>query len=275
MRVDRLADVDGRALHQLAGARSAATWIREHGEVAPAEITVARRLAAFPAVGTALLTGRLTVAVTQKLQAALARLRPHLDAPNGLLDGVDAEAAVTNVITDGVRMVVTTCRGGFPGADDPVLVALLAELPAIAALPLSQLERLEQALVLLARHVEPAQLPAALDVLVGALLPSTLEDAAAQGHARRSLTLTRDADGSGWSLSGRLDLLTGERLHLALDAAARTDPDNPLDTETAERLRAQGLDPYDPDLAPTLTPRVAPAAAARRPRPAPHRLPGR
>ena len=211
VRVDRLADADRRSLHLLAGARSAAAWVARHGEVAAGELKVARRLAAFPAVGSALLDGTLTLAATQRLQAALGLVRPHLDAPDGLLDGADAEAAVSNVIVDGVRMAVAQARGGFPSADDPVLVLLLERLPAIAALPVPQLARLELALVLLAQHVEPAQLGGALELLTAALLPDRLEDSAEAARQRRWLALTRNPDGASWTLSGQLDLLTGER----------------------------------------------------------------
>ena len=116
-------------MHALDGARSAATWIATHGEVAPVEVKVARRLGAFPALGSALLTGTVSVAVAEKLQSALGRARPHLDPPNGLLDGLDAETAVRNVILDGVRMAIAQARGGFPTSDDPVLQTLLTELP--------------------------------------------------------------------------------------------------------------------------------------------------
>ncbi len=256
LRLARLADAQDRQLHRLAGFRSATGWLAEHGDGASStELTVARTLTVFPAVHAALLDGRVTVAAGQKLHSVLGKLRPHLDRTDGLLDGADAEAAVTNVITDGVRMAVAQARGGFPTLTDPVLKTLTTQLERIAALPIPQLGRLEQALVLLATHVEPGQLSGALTLLVDALLPSRLADTAHDGHDRRFLSLTPTPDGGAFDLRGRLDLLCGERLRLVLDAALRTDPDNVLDTETAARLREQGIDPHDSDLAPTLTPR--------------------
>ena len=77
----------------------------------------------------------------------LVKLRPHLDAPDGLIDGQPAQQVLAAVLVDGVRMLVAECRGSFPTADDPVLVRLLTELPAIASRPGSQLERVEAALV--------------------------------------------------------------------------------------------------------------------------------
>ena len=251
-----LAQVHERGLHDLDGAASAATWVSSRGLTADrTDLAVAKRLSAFPTVASRVVAGALPLPAAHALQTTLVKLRPHLDRADGRIDGQPAEPLLSAVLVDGVRMVVAEARGGFPTADDPVLARLLTELPALAARPASQLQRVEQALVLLAEHVEPAQLTGCLDVLVDALLPQQLEAAGRRGHDRRYLKLVRDPDGSGWVLRGQLDLQAGERLHLLLEAELLRDPDGVLDTEAAAALRADGVDPYGDEVAPTLSPR--------------------
>lgn len=261
----RLGVVDRLRLHELDGARSTARWVREQGVAASgAQLALARRLEAFPQLAAGLLAGRRGVPAAQTLGAVLARLRPHVDRPDGLIDGQDAEQVLAGVVVDGVRLVVGQARGGFPAVDDPVLVALLVELPAVLSRPQGELARLEAALLVLAEHVEPGQLAGCLAVLVDALLPGQLEDRARGGHDRRGLRLVARHDGRGWHLAGELDLPCGERLHAFLQAELARDPDNVLDTETAAGLRERGLDPYDRDLADELAPTLRPRSTAER-----------
>jgi hypothetical protein len=63
--------------------------------------------------------------------------------------------------------------------------------------PVSQLTRLEAGFVLLARHLEPAQLPGALAMLVDALLPNQLDKRAEDAHRDRGFGLRLTEDGSG------------------------------------------------------------------------------
>ena len=194
----RLGVVDRLRLHELDGARSTARWVREQGVAASgAQLALARRLEAFPQLAAGLLAGRLGVPAAQTLGAVLARLRPHVDRPDGLIDGQAAEQVLAGVVVDGVRLVVGQARGGFPAVDDPVLVALLVELPAVLSRPQGELARLEAALLVLAEHVEPGQLAGCLAVLVDALLPGQLEDRARGGHDRRGLRLVARHDGRG------------------------------------------------------------------------------
>ena len=250
-----LARVHTGRLHDLDGAGSTARWAGLHGLADGKDLTVAKRLHAFPGVAQQVVSGLLALPAAHALQATLVKLRPHLDQGDGLIDGQPAEQLLAAVLVDGVRMVVAEARGGFPTEDDPVLQRLLVELPEIAARPASQLERVEQALVLLAEHVEAGQLTGCLGVLVDALLPQQLDAAGRRGHDRRSLKLVRNPDGSGWALRGQLDLQAGERLHLLLEAELLRDPDGVLDTEAAAALRADGVDPYGDEVAPTLAPR--------------------
>jgi hypothetical protein len=65
---------------------------RDRGEVA-----FARRLAAFPAMAAAVDTGRLSVAGAAGSLPALVKARPHLDRPDGLIDGQPGEQTLAAV----------------------------------------------------------------------------------------------------------------------------------------------------------------------------------
>lgn len=243
-----LADADARRLHQLEQARSTAVWLREHGlDVPAAELTLARKLAALPAVADELAAGTVSLTVARHLQQALCRLRPFVDRLDGLIDGQSAEPALTGVIIDGVRSLICQARGGYASEDDPQLRALSEQLADICVSPSTQLARLEAAFLTLAAHLEPADLGRALTVLVDALLPAQLDERARRSEQDRRFSLTRHADGTGWSVRGDLDLECGELLHTVLQAELTRDPDGPADTDVAARLREQGLNPYDPD----------------------------
>ncbi len=237
----RLADVDRRNLFTLDGASTIGTWVaQQQTSVDRGEITLARRLAALPGLEAAIKSGRLSVEVAGRVGKALAKLRPLVDRPDGLIDGQPGEAVVTAVVVDGVRQLVCQAFGGLAD-DDARLLGLIADLDQIAGLPVSQIGRLEAAFVVLAQHLEPAQLPHALGMLVDALLPNQLEKRAEDAHRNRRFALTRNDDGSGWRISqGDLDLECGELLDTFLRAEMATDTDNPVDTAGYEQLRADG-----------------------------------
>lgn len=242
----RLAEVDRRGLHELAGATSTARWVQAQGVAADASsVAVARRLATFPLIAQALLDGRVGLPVAQRLHAALLRLRPHLDRPDGLIDGQPAAQVLRAVVIDGVRTLIAEARGGFPDAD-PALPALIADLQALLRSGDSELVVLEGAFLLLARQVEPGQLAGCLALLTDALLPLQLQAREKTGHDRRAVRLVRRPDRAGFRLDGELDLECGERLLVMLRAELLRDPDSPADTAAAAALREQGLDPYDP-----------------------------
>lgn len=250
----QVAEVDRRHAHRSVGAASTSRWLASQGVEAPAaQVTAARRLRQFPVVAARLAAGTLAAASAHRLQTALASLRTHVDRADGLVGGQPAGEALAGVIGSGVRMLVGQCRGGLDAdlADrlDVAASAILSETRE----GVGELARLEQAFLLLGDHVEPAQLAECLRVLRDALLPAEPADRERTSHEQRELRLTRDP-GGGWTLSGRLDVDCGERLHAFLQAQLVADAD-PGDTATAADLRGQGLDPYDPDLAPTLAPR--------------------
>lgn len=242
-----LTDIEARQLHRLEDARSTGVWLREHGHDVPgARLTLARRLSGLPLLADELAAGRLSLPVVQRLQAALAALRPHLDRPDDLIDGQPADEALYGVIVHGVRGQCAQARGGYPSESDPELVALIQQLLAIYSAPTTQLARLEAALVLLAGRLDPVQLTRAVVELTDSLLPAQLEERNRRGELERGGSLKPKPDGSGWRLELDLDLEAGERAFAIVDAELRRDLHNPTDTARAAELREQGLDPYDP-----------------------------
>lgn len=252
LRLQAVADVEARSLYTLAGAPTTSAWLTaQDADYDRREVALAKKLSALKLVCREIESGRLPLSSGKVLQTSLSMLRRQVDRPDGRIDGVPGEPALEAVILDGVRRVISECRGGFE--DGPELVALENRLRAIVLAPVaedpvcgpSQIERLEAAFLLVAEYVEPSQLRSALGLLVGALLPVELEARAARAFAERGLTLQRRAD--GWRLEGDLDLETGELLFTFLDAEMRRDEQNATDTSAAAELREQGLDPCDPD----------------------------
>lgn len=210
------------------------------------DVALARRLAGLPRLDAAVRDGRLSVAVAERVGKALARLRRHVDRPDGLIDGQPAEQVLVGAIGHGVRDLVCQQLGGLAD-DDPRLPDLVETLAQIVQSPESDLARLEAAFVLLAEQLEPALLPDALGALVDACLPNELEKRAQDAHSNRGFGIRLNSDGSGWHITdGELDLETGELLHTVLQAERDTDLDNPVDTAGYEQLREQGWQDGDP-----------------------------
>ena len=242
----RLADVDLRQLHLLTGAPSTGTWIaQQQTSLDRGEVALARRLAALPCLEQAIHDGTLSIQAAERIGRALSRLRRHVDRPDGLIDGQPGEQVVAAVVVDGVRIEVCQSLGGLAD-DDPRLDRLVRDLTDVAGRPVGQLARLEAAFVLLAQHVEPAQLAPALAMLVDARLPNELERRAEDGHRNRGFGLRRKKDGSGWRVSeGDLDLECGELLDTVLRAEMGVDEDNAVDTGHYDQLRAEGWEAGD------------------------------
>jgi hypothetical protein len=191
--------------------------------------------------------GQVGVQAARQAGAALRRLTPHLDRPDGLLDGLPAEAVVAAVVRNTVPLVAGARLGLRP--DDPRLGALLARTEQIIASGDSEAGKLEAAFVLLAQQVPLALLPRALAEQRDALLPSELEDRAERAHQQRDLRLQPSFDQQGGRIVIDADDELYELLWTALHAGAQHDPANPSDTLHAARLRGDGHEPYDPDLA--------------------------
>ena len=229
--LQRLADVHTRELHTLDDAPSAGAWVeRLHVGVGRDKVALAGKLTRLPQVSEQLAAGALPLPGAVLIGQALDKLRRHLDRPDGQLDDQDAEQVLGAVIIDGVLSLAAAAHGGYDDPD-PALAELTDQLIAIAATPTTGLARIEAAFLVLAGHVQPGDLRAALGQLVDALLPLQLEDRADRAHHDRALKLIRNSDGSGWTvLQGELDLECGQLLHTVLSAARATDPDNPTDT---------------------------------------------
>ena len=239
--LSRLADVDRRQLHTLAGAATTGSWVAaQHTSLDRNQVSLARRLGDLPTLSAALTTGALPISAAQRVAAALGKLRRHVDRPDGLIDGQEGTAVVNAVLLDGIGQLICEAHSGLDD-DSPLLAQLSGQLSGIATEPVSELARLEAGLVLLAQHLEPGLLPTALSRLLDAILPGELERRAAEGHANRGFGLRRNADGSGWTLRhAELDLECGELLFTVLQAELTADPDNPLDTAKYAELRADG-----------------------------------
>jgi hypothetical protein len=281
----RATDVRERQLFAQTGFRSSTSWLRTVAPDTPVkDAALAGKLLRWPCLKAAVLSSAVPLAGAEQVASAMARVSPYLDAKDGLLDGQPAEPVVAAVVGNVVDLVA---RDRFGLADDPEVdpeqAALLAELERetgrIREAEGSQSDRVEQAMVLLARYVHPSRLGHALEDLVLALVPSLLEEREKSAQDKRALSLKPQRDGT-WELRATLAPEVGEQMHAALAAEGRRDPANPEDTAARARRRAAeaedagldswtiapGLQPWehDPDL---LTPdgdRLVPRCASAR-----------
>ena len=245
----RVGDVQARQLAVLDGAGSTSSWLRQQAVDLPVgTVATARRLLRHPLLGEAVADGRLRPRDAELIGRALAQAGLALDRRDGLIDGQDAQPVLAAVVIDGVLSCLGTAFGGL-SEDSPkavLLNELADDLSEIAwQVQCSQLDRLERAWVLMAQHLPAGWLGSSLALLLGALVPSRLEDGARRAERDRRLTLTPDPDGGG-HVRGRLSAQAFELLHAVLAAAAETDPDNPADTDAWKRARDAGWLPGDP-----------------------------
>ena len=241
----RIADVKGRALHDLAGYRSTKTWLkanRPDGDGNDADL--AGRLLGLPRLSAAVQQHRVPLASARKVAAVLRKIGPHLDRTDGLIDGRPGEQVMAAVLPHLVTLLCRDLQGLHD--DDPRLAAILAQADALAEQAErqgdSQAARVEAAFIWLAEQIPSRGLSGPLDELLVAILPSKLEEREDRGHERRSLDLRPLPDGEGWHVCGDLDLECGERLWTALRAEAARDLRNPSDTEAWEEQRQAGTD---------------------------------
>jgi hypothetical protein len=238
----QVADVEHRQLHDLDGCPSTGSWVaQQHTSMTRAQVALARGLDRVPQVAARIAEGGLCLDGGVLIGQALNRLRPHVDRPDGLIDGQPAEQVVTAVLVDGICQLVGEARGGLDD-DHPVLPRLRTQLTEAARAPLPEITRLETGFLLLARDVEPGQLKQALRVLIDAVLPCQLDDSADDADRNRSVDLRKHDDRAGWSLRGELDDETGELLHTVLAATMTVDPDNVSDTAAARKANQAGED---------------------------------
>src|SRR4051812_22020539 len=181
----RVADVETRQLHVLDDSPSTSAWVAEQQTSMPrSDVALARKLQRFPLLADRLAAGGLSMNGGVLIGRALTALRPYVDRPDGCIDGQPSEEVLPAVIVDGITQLVCQAKGGLP-EDDPRLMSLIEELASIAAQPVAELRRLEAAFIVLARHVEPAALKGALELLSAALLPNLLAQQAEDDHINR------------------------------------------------------------------------------------------
>ena len=243
-----IADVETRKLFAVEGSPSTSAWVKAQdvSGVDRREVALARRLSSVPVVAGELMAGRLSAEAGGKVSTAVAKARPFLDQPDGLIDGLPGEQSLYGALVDGVCSLLAEQTGGAP-ASDPEQGALRAELEAIVGAGVSQRERVEAALVVFAQRCAPGLLGSGLALLLDSLLPAEHDKRAAKADDEVGLDLRRNSVGSGWRISGDLDDETGEMLDVVLRAQRDVDEQNVADTD-AHRAAAnepdlEGLDP--------------------------------
>src|SRR4051812_2069613 len=169
-----LADVEHRQLHNLDDSPSTGTWVVEQAtSFTRDDVALARKLDRIPQVAARIAEGALALKDGVQIGRALDQLRPHVDRPDGLIDGQPSEQALYGVIVDGVCVEVGDSHSGWSN-DHPRLQALHAELLELFSAPLPEITRLEQAFLILARTIDPTHFRHSLARLVDALLPHQL-----------------------------------------------------------------------------------------------------
>jgi hypothetical protein len=233
----RFREVEQRTLFRHGGFHGMRGWLAHTAPDADhRDLTLARRLPSRGHLQAAVVAGAVPVRSAREVTASLAKVERYLDAADGLVDGQAGEALVAQVVRNTVDLVCQA-RGGLAD-DDPLLSTLQTRTETIVASGTSQQDRVEQAFVLLATHLDPAHLAAALEQQTAAILPNLLEEQLEAAEAQRGASLRQREDGS-WDLKGRLTPECGERLHTALAAEARRDPTNPLDTQARDAARRE------------------------------------
>jgi hypothetical protein len=257
LRVQQLArtqDVSERRLFAEVGYRSTNTWLRTVAPDADSkDTTLAGRLGAMSHLNDALTGGRVCVTAARKVAAAVRKVRPYLDRPNGLIEDQPASEVIPAVVGNVIDLV---CRDRFGLVADPktapeqaaLLATLEAAVTAIVVGGGSQQGQVEQAMVLLAEHLRAGSLDAGLEELILAIVPSILEDREKTALDKRAFALSPNPDGT-WQVSATLTAECGEQLHTTLAAEARRDPANPEDTaarqaQRAAQAEAAGTDPW-------------------------------
>ena len=199
----RIADVETRKLHTLAGIGSTSSWIRHvEPDTTDGDPALGKPLRRYPHLHSQLRTRQLSMIAARRVATCLSRLRPHLDRTHGLIDQQPTTTDVINAVVANVFDQIAQQHLGLTD-DNPLLQHLIATTETILTTGGTHLSQLVQALTLLAQHVPPAALPTLLDDVLCAVLPSTLEQRADKASQRAALHLERRLDG-GWHLEGDL-----------------------------------------------------------------------
>lgn len=247
----RITDAGRRGLHELVGIRSLRTWLkarRPDGDSSDA--TLALKLRDYPLVQAAVEARRVSLGAARRVTKALGQCWNQLDRLDRTIDGQPGDEVLPAVVSNAIGLVCRHLNGLED--NDPRLNGLIEQGRQILDDESSQRSQVEATLLLLAEHLPASVLPAALQELLAALTPSTLDDAAAKGEANRDVTFTRKPDGSGFHVCGDLTLECGERFFTAVRAEANRDPDNAADTAAwqLQRQRESADNPFTGESAP-------------------------
>ena len=226
-----------RKLYALDNEPSWRSWLsRRHPETHKPDLTLADTLSRYPILRSRVLTGKLSFEAARKVQRTLHKTRPHLDRPDGLIEGQPAAPVLSAIIDNSVQLI-TQAKLGTPDPQDPALLSLQAQAAEIHAMPDTQLGTVENALVLLAENIPSHLLGDGLSQQLGALLPDELQDDDQDADKDRTVQLSSNPDQVGGHVRIRANGELWELLHTALAAAAGRDPANPTDTASAAQLR--------------------------------------
>ena len=185
------------------------------------------------------------------------------------LDAAKAEAlaeleATRSYEDDGASTLNTWVRNELrmTGADAATLVrasSTFAALPLVAAaaaegsirtdhvraftyglkhLGVEIMGQLEEAFVVLAQHLDPAELLAKMRELRDTMFPDDLDEAYVKGMDKEDIQVTRLAD--GWHVTGFLNAATGLKFKKVLDSVSA--PRDEDDDRTGSERRVQGFD---------------------------------
>jgi hypothetical protein len=249
--LDRIADVQHRDLHELAGHSSPRSWLLDvQPDADPTDVRFAEQSRHFTFLRAAVGEGLVSIAAGKKVTQALRRCGGWVDQRNNQIAGLPSDQVIAGVIRNVPVLISESAMGYAPGDHRFEGLVLLCE--AILDEGRSELTQLERGFTLLAELVPLDRLSTMLDRLFFALVPAELERQAAEAEAKRRMDLQRRPDGM-WRMNGLLTPECGEYVWTAMSASMRRDSVNPLDTATAAALRLQGLDPYDPDSWPAET----------------------
>ncbi len=160
-------DVDLRELYALDSCGSTHGWLRTQLGGNQGQLELARRLGQRRQVAEALAAGEVSGRAAGQLCAALDKVPDSVDEPVMV-------AVVTDGLADLLRAHVGADEDGVAASDAALAVrADLASVQAdaLAASSCAPAARLEPCLLLLARHLPPAELASATGRLLDALLP--------------------------------------------------------------------------------------------------------
>ncbi len=238
-----LADAHARRLHVRANQPTLGIWrTRVFPDLPPADLTLAGRLRRLSALDAAVQDRSVSLDAGRRVAGAVLALAPYVDRRDGVIDGQPGGPVIAAVVDNTVELVAGG-RAGIPDGD-PFLAELEAAAAAIIAGDGGQLHQLEQAFTLLARHLHPDALPAALGQQRDALLPNELERRAQAQYERRGLRQEERLDDLPGDVTITPDHELNELLWTLLHATTTHDPENPQDTQSRA---AEPVDHDDPD----------------------------